>query len=136
MIPAAYAPSMLDVLIVGAGLSGIGAALHLQARIRARRYAILEARAALGGTWDLFRFPGIRSDSDMHTFGYPFRPWTGDKAIADGASILAYVARDGARARHRPAHPLRPSRRARGVVERRRALDRDGRADGAGETVS
>ena len=86
----------VDVLIVGAGLSGIGAAHHLQAAAFPRRtYAILEARDALGGTWDLFRYPGVRSDSDMHTLGYRFRPWTQDKAITDGPSILRYV-RDAA----------------------------------------
>jgi monooxygenase len=81
----------LDVLIVGAGLSGIGAAYHLQARHPSKPYAILEARDDLGGTWDLFRFPGIRSDSDVHTFGYAFKPWTGEKAIADGAAIKDYI---------------------------------------------
>ena len=81
----------LDVLIVGAGVSGIGAAYHLQANLPQKSYAILEARDDLGGTWDLFRYPGIRSDSDLHTFGYAFKPWTGDKAIADGASIREYV---------------------------------------------
>jgi cation diffusion facilitator CzcD-associated flavoprotein CzcO len=81
----------LDVLIVGAGLSGIGAAHHLQERCPGKSYAILEARAAIGGTWDLFRYPGIRSDSDMHTLGYRFRPWTEAKSIADGPSILRYV---------------------------------------------
>jgi monooxygenase len=85
----------VDVLIVGAGLSGIGAAHHLQAAFPQRTYAILEARDALGGTWDLFRYPGVRSDSDMHTLGYRFRPWTQDKAITDGPSILSYV-RDAA----------------------------------------
>ena len=81
----------VDVLIVGAGLSGIGAAHHLQAAFPARTYAILEARDAIGGTWDLFRYPGVRSDSDMFTLGYRFRPWTEAKAIADGPSILGYV---------------------------------------------
>jgi cation diffusion facilitator CzcD-associated flavoprotein CzcO len=81
----------LDVLIVGAGLSGIGAAHHLQERCPGKSYAILEARDDLGGTWDLFRYPGIRSDSDMHTLGYRFRPWTEAKSIADGPSILRYV---------------------------------------------
>ena len=80
-----------DVLIVGAGLSGIGAAYHLQERCPNKSYAILEGREAIGGTWDLFRYPGIRSDSDMYTLGYSFRPWTNPKAIADGPSILAYV---------------------------------------------
>ena len=81
----------LDVLIVGAGLSGIGAAHHVQADCPWATYAIFEARDAIGGTWDLFRYPGIRSDSDMFTLGYPFRPWPGQKAIADGDSILQYI---------------------------------------------
>ncbi len=80
-----------DVLIVGAGLSGIGAAYWLQTRCPARRYAILEARDAIGGTWNLFRYPGIRSDSDMYTLGYAFRPWAGNQAIADGATIAKYI---------------------------------------------
>jgi cation diffusion facilitator CzcD-associated flavoprotein CzcO len=80
-----------DVIIVGAGLSGIGAAYHLQTRCPTKTYAILEGRERLGGTWDLFRYPGIRSDSDMYTLGYSFRPWTNPKAIADGPSILEYV---------------------------------------------
>jgi monooxygenase len=86
----------VDVLIVGAGLSGIGAAHQLQTSLPRKTYAIFEARAASGGTWDLFRYPGVRSDSDMQTLGYRFRPWTDAKAIADGPSILAYV-RDTAR---------------------------------------
>jgi monooxygenase len=89
-------PEHLDVLIVGAGLSGVGAAWHLQQRHPGRGYAILEARGAMGGTWDLFRYPGIRSDSDMHTLGYRFRPWTAENSITDGESILDYV-RDTAR---------------------------------------
>ena len=80
-----------DVLVIGAGLSGIGAAWHLQTMCPDRSYAILEARDAIGGTWDLFRYPGIRSDSDMYTLGYHFRPWRDAKAIADGPSIKAYV---------------------------------------------
>ena len=80
-----------DVLIVGAGLSGIGAAHHLQTAFPGRTYVILEARDVMGGTWDLFHYPGVRSDSDMQTLGYRFRPWTGAKAIADGPSILRYV---------------------------------------------
>ncbi len=86
----------VDVLIVGAGLSGIGAAWWLQQKCPGKTYAILEQREAIGGTWDLFRYPGIRSDSDMYTLGYAFRPWTEAKAIADGPSILKYV-RDTAR---------------------------------------
>ena len=70
-------PGYVDVLIVGAGLSGIGAACHLQTDAPGTSYAIVEARGASGGTWDLFRYPGVRSDSDMFTLGYPFRPWTG-----------------------------------------------------------
>jgi monooxygenase len=88
----------VDVLIVGAGLSGIGAAHHLQEKCPGRSYAILEARDAIGGTWDLFRYPGVRSDSDMYTLGYSFRPWTNAKSIADGPDILDYVretAKDG-----------------------------------------
>jgi cation diffusion facilitator CzcD-associated flavoprotein CzcO len=81
----------LDVLIVGAGLSGIGAAHHLQEAFPGKSYAIFEAREDLGGTWDLFRYPGIRSDSDMHTLGYRFRPWTHARTITDGESILEYV---------------------------------------------
>jgi monooxygenase len=81
----------VDVLIVGAGLSGICAAAHLEMSCPKKTYAILEARERLGGTWDLFRYPGIRSDSDMYTLGYSFKPWTQAKAIADGPSILAYV---------------------------------------------
>ena len=81
----------LDVLIVGAGLSGIGAAHHLQQRCPGKRFAIVEKRASIGGTWDLFRYPGVRSDSDMYTLGYRFRPWTDGEAIADGPSILRYI---------------------------------------------
>ena len=81
----------LDVVIVGAGISGVSAAWHLQDRCPTKSYAILEKRAAMGGTWDLFRYPGIRSDSDMYTLGFRFRPWTERQAIADGAPILKYV---------------------------------------------
>ena len=86
----------VDVLIIGAGLSGIGAAAHLAKDLPATSYAVLERREVSGGTWDLFRYPGMRSDSDMHTLGYRFRPWRGDTALADGASILDYL-RDTAR---------------------------------------
>ena len=81
-----------DVLIIGAGLSGIGAACHLVQKRPRTTFALLEARNAIGGTWDLFRYPGIRSDFDMSTFGYAFRPWSDSKAIADGPSILRYLA--------------------------------------------
>ncbi|REK10622.1 MAG: NAD(P)/FAD-dependent oxidoreductase [Acidobacteria bacterium] len=85
------APERFDVLIVGAGISGLGAAHHLQRRCPERSFVILEGRERLGGTWDLFRYPGIRSDSDMYTLGYRFKPWTAAKAIADGPSILDYL---------------------------------------------
>jgi cation diffusion facilitator CzcD-associated flavoprotein CzcO len=118
----------LDVLIVGAGLSGIGAAHHLQEAFPWRTYAIFEAREKLGGTWDLFRYPGIRSDSDMHTLGYRFRPWTQAKSISDGASILEYVrqtAREGGiegkiRFRHRVVRAEWSSEEARWEVEAER----------------
>jgi monooxygenase len=84
-------PEHLDRVIVGAGLSGIGAAYHLQQRLPGKSYAILEGREAIGGTWDLFRYPGIRSDSDLHTYGYAFKPWTDEKSIADGEAILRYI---------------------------------------------
>ena len=84
-------PEHLDVLIIGAGLSGVGTACHLQAHCPGKSYAILEARDAIGGTWDLFRYPGIRSASDMFTLGYNFRPWPDGKAIADGPAIRSYV---------------------------------------------
>ena len=80
-----------DVVIVGAGISGIGSAVHLQQKCPGKTYTILEGRHALGGTWDLFRYPGIRSDSDMHTLGFNFKPWTEAKAIADGPSIRNYL---------------------------------------------
>jgi len=84
-------PELLDVVIVGAGLSGVGAACHLKLKCPTKTVAVIEARDAIGGTWDLFRYPGIRSDSDMSTFGYSFRPWAHAKAIADGPSIVEYI---------------------------------------------
>jgi len=84
-------PEHFDVIIVGGGLSGIDAAYHIKAYCRGKSYIILESRDAIGGTWDLFRYPGVRSDSDMYTFGYSFRPWQTSSAIADGASIRAYI---------------------------------------------
>ena len=83
--------SPLDVLIVGAGLSGIGAAKHLQMHCPQTSWCILESRDAIGGTWDLFRYPGIRSDSDMYTLGYAFKPWLDAKSIADGSTIRQYI---------------------------------------------
>src|ERR1700704_3403030 len=81
----------VDVVIVGAGISGISAAWHLQDRCPNKSYLILERRENLGGTWDLFKYPGIRSDSDMYTLGFRFKPWTSEKAIADGPSIMSYL---------------------------------------------
>ena len=86
---------LLDVIIVGEGISGINAAYRIQSELPSAQYAILENRSAIGGTWDLFKYPGIRSDSSLWTFGFAWRPWTNDKGIGDGASILQYV-RDAA----------------------------------------
>ena len=91
MTPNAEAAKELDVIIVGAGLSGIGAAYHLQDKCPDKKYAIFEAREQMGGTWDLFKYPGIRSDSDMYTLGFSFNPWEDPQAIADGPSILKYI---------------------------------------------
>ena len=83
------ATEYFDVIIIGAGLSGIGAACHLKKDCPQKTFAILEGRDAMGGTWDLFRYPGIRSDSDLYTFGYEFKPWKSPKAIADAARLRA-----------------------------------------------
>lgn len=91
MSPAKKTPEHLDVLVVGAGLSGIGAGYRLQTECPAKSYAILEARDSIGGTWDLFKYPGIRSDSDMFTLSFPFRPWKAANSIADGPEILQYI---------------------------------------------
>ena len=80
-----------DILVVGAGISGIGAGYHLQTKCPGKSYAILEGRETIGGTWDLFRYPGIRSDSDMYTLGFSFYPWKEKEAIADGPAILNYL---------------------------------------------
>ena len=121
-----------DVLIVGAGLSGIGAAVHLHERCPGKSYAILEGRASIGGTWDLFRYPGIRSDSDMYTLGYSLQAvdrGQGDRRRAVDPELCA---RDRGRARHRQAHPLQPPRvkraswstpEARWTVEAERTAD-------------
>ncbi|HEX3248363.1 MAG TPA: NAD(P)/FAD-dependent oxidoreductase [Pyrinomonadaceae bacterium] len=89
----AFEPNVehVDVIVVGAGLSGIGAACHLKMECPKKSFVILEGREAMGGTWDLFRYPGVRSDSDMYTLGYPFRPWRDPKAIAGGRAILSYI---------------------------------------------
>ncbi len=122
-------PEHFNVLIVGAGLSGIGAGFHLQTECPGKSYVILEGRDAIGGTWDLFRYPGIRSDSDMYTLGYNFRPWREAKAIADGPSILQYV-RDTARENgidkkvrfhHRVMRAQWSSEEARWIVEAERS---------------
>ena len=81
----------VDVLIIGAGLSGIGAACHIKQNCKGKSIKILERRKAIGGTWDLFRYPGIRSDSDMFTLGYSFKPWKGEKVLANGQEIREYV---------------------------------------------
>ena len=118
----------VDVLIVGAGLSGVGAACHLREHCPQKTFAILEARDAIGGTWDLFRYPGIRSDSDMYTLGYSFRPWEDGKAIADGPAIRSYVretardhgVEDAIRFHHRVVHAEWSSEDARWTVEAER----------------
>jgi monooxygenase len=80
-----------DLLIIGAGLSGIGAAYHIMDKCPDKKFAVLESRENMGGTWDLFKYPGIRSDSDMYTLGFSFNPWVDAKSIADGPSILQYI---------------------------------------------
>ncbi|HRD63397.1 MAG TPA: NAD(P)/FAD-dependent oxidoreductase [Nocardioides sp.] len=125
-------PEHVDVLIVGAGLSGIGAACQLREHHPARSVAVLEAREASGGTWDLFQYPGIRSDSDMFTFSFRWRPWVGDRALADGPSILDYLRTVASeygvdeliRYRHRVVRASWDSATARWTVE----IDRDGQA--------
>ena len=123
----------VDVLIVGAGLSGVAAAYYIQTRCRGRSYAIVEARGEIGGTWDLFRYPGVRSDSDMYTLGYSFRPWREAKAIADGPSILKYVRETAAaygidqkiRFNHRVRRASWSSEDARWTVEMERVPDHE-----------
>ncbi|MGI9361090.1 MAG: flavin-containing monooxygenase, partial [Parasphingorhabdus sp.] len=83
----------VDVLIVGAGISGIGMAVHLREKCPGKSFTMLDRRDEIGGTWNLFQYPGIRSDSDMHTLGFKFEPWTEQKAIADGPSIMKYLHR-------------------------------------------
>jgi cation diffusion facilitator CzcD-associated flavoprotein CzcO len=128
-LPATTASEHLDVLVVGAGISGLSAGWHLRSRCPGKSFAILEARHELGGTWSLFRYPGIRSDSDMYTFGFGFRPWPGARSIADGESIMQYLretARDSGldaliRYRHRVTGLAWSSADARWTVEVERA---------------
>src|SRR5215475_6055488 len=126
-------PEHFDVIVVGSGLSGIDAAYHLQTSCPGKSFVILESRDAIGGTWDLFRYPGIRSDSDMFTFGYPFRPWLSNAAIADGPAILSYI-RETAKAygidrkirfRHRVMNASWSSTDALWTVEAERGKERE-----------
>src|SRR5687767_5881772 len=115
----------VDVVIVGAGLSGIGGACHLKRECPQKSFVILEGRESMGGTWDLFRYPGVRSDSDMYTLGYRFRPWRDNKAMADGPSILSYIRQTAAeygvdkliRYNHRVLRACWSSEQARWTVE-------------------
>src|SRR5215831_2240795 len=128
-----------DVLIIGGGLSGIGAGYHLQTKCPTKTFVILEARESIGGTWDLFRYPGIRSDSDMFTLGYSFKPWTEPKAIADGPRILNYVCETATengidkkiRFKHRVKHASWSSKDARWTIEAERTT-----GEGTTETVA
>jgi cation diffusion facilitator CzcD-associated flavoprotein CzcO len=92
--PLDHSEQEVDVLIIGAGLSGIGAGAHLARELPRTSYAVLEARAVSGGTWDLFRYPGIRSDSDMYTMGYRFKPWLDEESLGSGERILEYLRDD------------------------------------------
>src|SRR6201994_3859820 len=138
MISGDMSSEHFDVLIVGAGLSGIGAGFHLQQKCPGKSYVILEGRDCIGGTWDLFRYPGIRSDSDMFTLGYSFKPWTEPKAIAEGPRILNYVRETAAengidrkiRFRHRVKRASWSTPDARWTVEAERVA-----GEGATETV-
>ncbi len=117
----------LDVLIVGAGISGISAAWHLQDRCPSKTYAILERRENMGGTWDLFKYPGIRSDSDMFTLGFRFKPWTSAKAHRRRAVDPGLHQGGGSRERHRQEHPLPARGGGCRMVGRRQPLDVDRR---------
>src|SRR5690348_18454944 len=103
----------VDVIVIGAGLSGIGGACHLKRQCPDKRFVILEGREAMGGTWDLFRYPGVRSDSDMYTLGYRFRPWRENKAMADGPSILNYIRETAAE--YKIDKAIRYNHRVRGI---------------------
>jgi len=109
-----------NLIIIGAGLSGIGTACHYMRDCGDDDFAILEARATMGGTWDLFRYPGIRSDSDMHTLGYNFKPWTNAKAIADGPSILISAVPSFTRSTGRKTLTMRAKKLLSSALARRR----------------
>ena len=111
-----------DVLIVGAGISGIGGAYHLQDQCPDKSFVVLETQHDFGGTWRTHTYPGIRSDSDLYTFGYRFKPWT-DAPIASADRDPQIHGRGDRRERSRPAHPLRPLDLVSGLVERRQAMD-------------
>src|SRR4051794_28305655 len=123
----------VDVLVVGAGLSGVGAACHLTRNCPDKTFAVVEARDDVGGTWDLFRYPGVRSDSDMFTLGYSFKPWTNPLAIADGPAILDYInetareygVRDKIRFRHRVVRARWSTPDARWTVDVERGEERE-----------
>ena len=113
----------VDVVIVGAGISGISAAWHLQDRCPDKSYLILERRENLGGTWDLFKYPGLRSDSDMYTLGFRFKPYTIGTGDRRGIVDPELPEGSGRRERHRQAHAVRPERGRRRLVRRRQPLD-------------
>ncbi len=119
---AGTATEHFDVLIVGAGISGVGAAYHLQDQYPEKSFVVLEKFASFGGTWLTHTYPGIRSDSDLYTFGYRFKPWTGS-ADRHGRQDPGVHGRGDRGERSRPAHPLQPRDRSGGVVERRQPLD-------------
>ncbi len=112
----------VDVLIIGAGISGIGAACYLRTMQPGKTFAILEARDEIGGTWDLFRYPGIRSDSDLHTFSYEFKAWENEKAIASADAIMAYLRETVAENGIQKAIRFRPQGDQRGLVDQGRPL--------------
>ena len=127
-------PEYSDVLIIGAGISGIGAAYRIHEKNPKLSYTVLERRERIGGTWDLFRYPGIRSDSDIFTLSFPFEPWTRPENVADGPDIREYLTADRAQARHRRAHPLQYPRRVRRLGFGHRHLDGADGVDGEPKT--
>ncbi len=119
---------LLDMIIVGAGISGIGMAVHLTKDCPGKSFAILDRRDQIGGTWDLFRYPGIRSDSDMHTLGFAFAPWKHEKSIADGPAILEYLNDIADEHGLRDKHAVRAEGGLRRLGQQDRALDRGHRS--------